>query len=234
MLAHAHGREPTIDAMLTTNLHDLRTATLDVARAAPLFWAAPFIRPWHLRWGATDDEVGAPMPGDDLLRRARFEATRAIDIDAPPEAVWPWIVQIGFRRAGFYSYDLLDNLGRPSADRLVPELQALAIGDRIAMAEPVNDATAFRVVAVDPPRSMVWHKPDSTWAWHLEPTNLGGTRLVTRLKATYDFDHPAATLTSIALLEFADFPMMRHLLLGVKARAESTPMIGSMRGMSAG
>jgi hypothetical protein len=207
--------------MLTTNLHDLRSATIDVVKAAPLFWAAPFVRPWHLRWGATDEEVTAPMPGDDLLSHARFEATRAIDIAAPPEAVWPWIVQIGFRRAGFYSYDLFDNLGRPSADRIVPELQDLDIGDRIAMAEPVTDVTAFRVVAVDPPRSMVWQKPDSTWAWRLESSS-GGTRLVTRLKAAYDFEHPTSALTSIALLEFADFPMMRQLLLGLKARAEAT------------
>ena len=207
--------------MLTTNLHDLRTATIDVAKAAPLFWAAPFIRPWHLRWGATDDEVAGPMPGDELLRHASFQATRAMDIDAPPDAVWPWVAQIGFRRAGFYSYDLFDNLGRPSANRLVPEFGHLTIGDTIAMAEPVTEATAFRVAAIDPPRTMAWHKPDSTWSWRLEPTSAGGTRLVTRLKATYDFDHPATALTSIALLEFADFPMMRHLLFGLKARAEA-------------
>jgi pimeloyl-ACP methyl ester carboxylesterase len=154
------------------------------------------------------------------VERARFEATRAITIDAPPEAVWPWIVQIGFRRAGFYSYDLLDNLGHPSAERIDPDLQAIAVGDWVAMAEPVNDTTAFRIEGFEPPVWMLWRKPDSTWAWRLERTPSGGTRLVTRLKATYDLDRPGAALFSIALLEFADFPMMRRLLLGLKARAE--------------
>ena len=74
---------------------------------------------------------------------------------------------------------------------------------------------------------MVWQKPDSTWSWRLVPSPGGGTRVVTRLKATYDFDHPAAALTSIALLEFADFPMMRHLLLGLKARAEATGAVSA-------
>ena len=199
---------------------DLRIAVLDVLKGAPLFWAAPFVRPWHLRWGATDAEVASSMPGDDLLPGARFNATRAITIDAPPAAVWRWIVQIGYGRAGFYSYDLLDHLGRPSADRIVDGWQDLAVGDWVPMAEPVNDVTAFRVSAFEIDHWLLWRKPDSTWAWRLEPTRDGGTRLVTRLKATYDFDHPGAALASIALLEFADFPMMRHLLRGVKERAE--------------
>jgi len=158
------------------------------------------------------------MPGDDLLSGARFNATRAITIDAPPAAVWPWIVQIGYKRAGFYSYNLLDNLGRPSADRIIPAFQDLKVGAWVAMAEPVNDVTAFKVFERD--SWMVWHKPDSTWTWRLEPTTDGGMRLVTRLKTTYDSDHPGATLVSIMLMEFADFPMMRHLLRDVKERAE--------------
>ena len=206
--------------METANVAELRGAALDVVKAAPLFWAAPFVRPWHLRWGATAAEVTSSMPDDDILRHARICATRAIDIAAPPESVWPWIVQIGFRRAGFYSYDLFDNLGHPSADRILPEFQDLAVGDRIAMAEPVNDVTAFRVASIDPPTAMVWQKPDSTWAWRQDRTPDGGTRLVTRLKATYDFDHPAAALVSILLLEFGDFPMMRRLLLDLRDRAE--------------
>ena len=119
--------------------HAQRTATADVAKALPWFWSSPLLRPWHRHWGATPDEVGSAMPGDDLLLHAHFEATRAISIAAPPDHVWPWIVQIGFRRAGFYSYDLLDNLGHPSADRIVPEFQETAIGDRVAMAEPATD-----------------------------------------------------------------------------------------------
>ena len=199
---------------------DLVTAVVDVLKAAPLFWAAPFVRPWHLRWGATDAEVERSMPGDDLIKRARFAATRAITIDAPPVEVWPWIAQIGYGRAGFYSYDLFDNLGRPSSDRIVAPWQEIELGDWVPMAEPVNDVTAFKVEAFEAPRWLLWRKPDSTWAWRLEPTGGGGTRLVTRIKSAYDFDHPASAVVSIALMEFADFPMMRHLLRGVKQRSE--------------
>src|SRR5690349_20929798 len=69
-----------------------------------------FYRPWHSRWGATDEEVVAAMPGDERIDRPTFNVTRAMTIHARPQEIWPWIVQIGFGRAGFYSYDLLDNL----------------------------------------------------------------------------------------------------------------------------
>ncbi len=198
----------------------LRHAIADLLRGIPYFLVTPFVRRWHLRWGATAAEVAAVMPGDELVRRAQFVATRAITIDAPPDRVWPWIRQIGFRRAGFYAYDLLDNLGHPSAGEIVEELQDLKVGDWIAMAEPANEVTAFRVEAFDEPRWMVWRKPDSTWVWRLQPLDDGRTRLVTRLKCRYDLDRPTSALLSMALLELGDFPMMRHLLLGLKARAE--------------
>jgi hypothetical protein len=87
------------------------------------------IRPWQLRWGATDDEVRRVMPGDEIVARPTFNGTRAVTVAAPPSLIWPWIVQIGFSRAGWYSYDLLDNVGRPSATRIIPELQHLQPGD---------------------------------------------------------------------------------------------------------
>jgi hypothetical protein len=102
---------------------------LDVVVASPLFVTAPLWRRWHQRWGATDQEVRAPMPGDDLLAKASFNATRAITIQAPPGAVWPWIVQIGYDRAGWYSYDLFDHGARPSARRILPQLQHPKVGD---------------------------------------------------------------------------------------------------------
>src|SRR4051812_11491507 len=85
--------------------------------------AATGYRRWHRRWGATPDEVAGAMPGDDLLERAHFVATRAVTIDAPASDVWPWLVQVGFGRAGFYSYDLVDNLGRPSAQEVLDQFQ---------------------------------------------------------------------------------------------------------------
>ena len=175
-------------------------------------------RRWHLHWGATAAEVAAPMPGDDLLPRAPFQATRAISIEAPPAQVWPWIVQIGLGRAGFYSYDLLDNRGRPSADRILPAWQTLELGAVAApMANPPNERTSFRVAGFEPERWLLWAKPGSTWAWRLAPVDNGGTRLVVRLKAA---DGLPRALFSAPLLEMADFPMMRRQLLGIKARAE--------------
>jgi hypothetical protein len=91
------------------------------------------IQPWHARWGATDEEVAGTMAGDDILEGASSR-TRAITIDAPPEEVWPWLLQLGYGRAGWYSYDWIDNDGRPSANRIVPEFQHLEPGDQILMA----------------------------------------------------------------------------------------------------
>lgn len=199
----------------------LRASTTETAKALPLFWAGPLLRPWHLHWGSTPDEVASTMPGDELLPHAHLEATRAISIAAPPEDVWPWIVQIGFRRAGFYSYDLIDNLNVPSADHIVPEFQDIHVGDWVAMAEPVTDTTAFKVAGFEPNRWLLWHKPDSTWAWRFEPMPGGGTRLVTRLKQRYDLARPLPALGSMFLMEWGDFPMMRRLLYGVRARAEA-------------
>jgi len=177
-------------------------------------------RPWQQRWGATDAEVAATLPGDELLHRPEFHPTRAISIAAPPEDVWPWIVQIGYGRAGFYAYDLLDNLGKPSADRVIPELQDLKIGDWIPMSPTVNDMTAFRVVALEPVQWMLWSKPDSTWCWRLEATEDRGTRLVSRIRMKYAWRSPMIPV-SLFLMEVGDFFMNRRELQGIKRRAEA-------------
>jgi hypothetical protein len=82
-----------------------------------------FIRPWQLRWGATDEEVARAIPGDDVVKSPTFHATRGVTVQARPEEIWPWLLQMGVTRAGWYSYDLFDNLGKPSAERIIPELQ---------------------------------------------------------------------------------------------------------------
>ena len=192
----------------------------DVAAAVPLLATAPLLRRWHRRWGATDAELAAVLPGDELVPGCQYTATRAITIAAPPEAVWPWLAQVGFGKAGFYSNDLLDNVGHPSAERILDEFQDSQIGDWVPMFSRVNDATAFRVAALEAPHHLVWAKPDSTWAWHLRPV-AGGTRLVTRLRILYRWQQqPAGALLSLLLNEFGDFPMMRKMLRTLRGRAE--------------
>src|SRR5215204_7695762 len=96
---------------------------LGLVMTAYLRWA----RPYQLRWGATDEEVQRPMPGDELNPNPKFLATRAITIEGKPEDIWPWLMQMGYRRAGYYGYDIMENLGRPrqsrSADHILPEVQ---------------------------------------------------------------------------------------------------------------
>jgi hypothetical protein len=193
---------------------------LDALSGLPLFLTAPLYRRRHLRWGATDDEVRGPMPGDDLVPAASFAATRAITIDARPEMVWPWIVQMGYRRAGFYTYALLDNAGYESADRVLEEYQHPSIGDRMPMAKEVSETTAFTVAGAETNAWLLWEKPDSTWAWRLVPIDGGRTRLISRLKQRYPWERPGVALFTLILLELGDFAMMRRALKGIKARAE--------------
>lgn len=195
-------------------------AALDALSGVPLFLSTPFHRRQHLRWGATDAEVAGPMPGDELVPKASFDATRAITIDAPPETVWPWIVQMGYRRAGFYTYALLDNAGYDSADTILEEYQHPEVGDWMPMASKVSETTAFRVAAFETFKWLLWSKPDSTWSWTLTPLPGGRTRLVTRLKQRYQWESPGMAVFTLVLLEMGDFPMMRRMLPGIKERAE--------------
>jgi hypothetical protein len=160
------------------------------------------------------------MPGDDLFPRAQYRSTRAITIAAPPVEVWPWLVQVGCQRAGWYSDDLLDDLAHPSARELVPALQDLQVGRWLPMAPIPSAASSFTVDSFQTPRWMLWRTPSSTWAWRLVPLPDGGTRLVTRLHAVYDWRR-ASTVLWLPLMEFGDFPMMRRMLRGIRERAEA-------------
>ena len=139
-----------------------------VAADLPRFLTAPFYRSRHLRWGATDAEVDARMPGDGMVPGAQFVPTRAVTIDAPPEAVWPWLVQVGVGRAGWYSDDLLDNLGRPSLEQIRPELQKLEVGQWVSMSPKPTESSAFKVDDFVENEWLLWRKPDSTWSWVLD------------------------------------------------------------------
>jgi hypothetical protein len=196
----------------------------------PLFLTAPLYRRWHLRWGATPQEVAAALPGDVLLPHAQFRCTRAITIDAPPNEVWPWLVQVGCLHGGFYSDDLLDNLGHPSAHEIVAELQELEVGQWVPMApRPPSEVTALRVEGFEVNRWLLWRKPDSTWAWTLTDLGNGSTRLVTRVHAVYEWKKPLSALLGVLLMEFGDFAMMRRMMRGIKARAETPNPQGGLR-----
>jgi len=176
-----------------------------------------YARPWQLTWGATPNEVSRPLPGDELVTRPTFNATRAITIDAPPEEIWPWLVQVGLTRAGWYSYDILDNFGHPSATRIIPELQNLAVGDVVPMSP--NGKQGMRVHSLDRPHSMIWGTPnDATWAWQLDAQPDGSTRLISRIRSHYQWLSPSIAFS--ALLEFGDIWMMRKMLLNLRIRAE--------------
>jgi len=204
------------------SVRELAGELLAVGADIPRFATAPLYRRWHQRWGATDDEVQAAMPGDELIEDVAYLATRAITIDAPPSAVWPWLVQVGCLRAGYYANDLLDNLGHPSARSILPEYQDLEIGQWVPMSPTPSDTTAFKVAGFEPNRWLLWHQPLSSWSWTLAELPGERTRLVTRLRIHLDWHHPGMSFFSVVLNEFGDFPMMRRMLLGIRARAEST------------
>ncbi len=155
------------------------------------------VRPRLLRWGATDEEVEGPYPGAELIPGGTRGATMATTIDAPPERVWPWLVQMGYGRAGWYSWDHLDNFGRPSAEELHPEWQDIHLGDFLAPEEGMT-ARSWEVAALEPERFLGlrasfdlrrgrWYDPAgpapgfsslSLWGFLLKPLPGGRTRLV--------------------------------------------------------
>jgi hypothetical protein len=115
---------------------------------------AIFIRPWHLRWGATNEELSKPLPGDELVPEPAIESTRAITVNAPVEEVWPWLAQIGQDRGGFYSYEWLENLAgcqMRNADRIHPEWQHRELGETVFL----HPAYGMRVASFEPGRAIV-------------------------------------------------------------------------------
>ena len=109
------------------------------------YWVRPRLR----RWGATDDEVAGPYPGAGLVHDGKRSPTNAVTIEASPEQVWPWLVQLGSDRGGWYSWDRLDNAGRPSATEVHPEWQDIAIGDQLSFRALGRRIDAYRVWVLD-------------------------------------------------------------------------------------
>lgn len=184
------------------------------------------LRPWQLRWGARDNEIKRSMPGDEIVRKPSFNATRAVTIDAPAEYIYPWIVQMGVTRAGWYSYDLLDNLARPSAENILPEHQNLQVGDVIAMSP--DGKQGMRVKDFSKNKWMLWwdNIGDSSWVWEIYSEGENHSRLVTRVRVKYRWFSPAILFHLI--IEFFDILMMRKCMLGIKRRAEAMPRFKSL------
>jgi hypothetical protein len=176
-------------------------------------------REWYLHWGATPEERNAPLPGDEFA--TRISSTRAVTIHAPVGKVWPWLAQIGQDRAGFYSYDMLEQLalaGIHNGDEIVPEWQELAAGDtvRLASKRVYGDGPLLRVVAIEPEHYLVL---DRWGAFVLRPIDDHTTRFLIRTHAQQQrtaFGRAA----EVMLLDPIHFLMERKMLLGLKARAE--------------
>jgi len=177
-------------------------------------------RPLQLRWGAAPEEIRRAMPGDEIQPKPVFNATRAVTIHARPEAIWPWLVQIGYRRAGWYGYDWIDNDGIPSSVQILPQWQQLKVGDPV----PIWKYTEFRVTTLETNRTFVFASESNTdsMALGLYPLDAQRTRLVWRTRlAPYAWKSP--WIATQLFTDLADFIAVRQNLWGIKARAEGVP-----------
>ena len=180
-------------------------------------------RPWQLRWGATDDELERAMPGDDIVGRPSFNATRGVTINAPAATIYPWIVQMGVSRAGWYSYDLLDNLGRKSSELVLREFQDVKPGDVVPMSPDGKKGLSVKDFKTG--EWMLWWDAlgDSSWAWGIYPETEHASRLITRVRVKYRW--LSVYLPFNLLVEFFDIVMMRKCMLGIRRRAERAALI---------
>ncbi|HET9720660.1 MAG TPA: SRPBCC family protein [Solirubrobacteraceae bacterium] len=200
------------------------------AGAAAIGLYFPLLRRPVLTWGASEAEANARLPGDELLEEADSIATRAIEIHAPPSAVWPWLVQIGpAPRGGAYTYDWIENLlglNMHSVDVVLPQFQNPQVGDTIGYGRNV-----MRLELVEPEHSIAWRSTDGNWVWAfvLEPHD-GSTRLVSRNR----FRLPRLVdRLGMLPMEPASLVMDRRMLFGIRERAERLAL-GSGRKLGSG
>ena len=219
--------------------HGLRTTLLvgaGTAAAGVGVWAA--VRPRILAWGASCDEVVRPLPGDDLVANPLYVTTRAITVRAPAAAVWPWLVQLGQNRGGFYTYDVVENLmglDIHSADSIHPEWQDLRAGEDYVTLDP-DESMKMTIAVLEPGRAFVIRsgapgEPPQTpgnffkgemefcWAFVLAPVDERTTRLIIRCRAAWA-DTLTARLAKPILLEPVHFVMEERMLRGIRERAE--------------
>jgi len=205
------------------------------------------LRPWMLDWGTSGGERRMRLPGDDIPGEVMTHHTKAVTIQAPPETVWPWLVQIGDHRAGFYSYDWVERFvfpgtvhyieGTHSAMRIHPELQDVRTGDRINTGSVGSFAVGNPVTVIEPGRVLVI----GTWAFILRPLPGGQTRLLVRDR-DWGYLRPAVPRrfavprAAVGLIDYLigdplHFVMERKMMLGLKQRAETAGCAATETGM---
>jgi hypothetical protein len=178
-------------------------------------------------WGATAAEKAAVFPGDELVPNPRHRTTRAIAIDAPPERVWPWLVQVGMGRAGWYTYDAVSRLGSKvfteNATRVLPQFQHLKVGDPI----DIIDVIILNVAEIEEGSHFVLYSDErnapaqpwsKSWSFNLLPEGPSGTRLVVRENLTWT--RPAVGST-VRPVDWIMFVATRKMLKGLRDRVES-------------
>ncbi len=176
----------------------------------------------HSNWGASPTEKQSSLPGDDAVPGASYRVTRAVTIDAGPQHIWPWLLQMGDGRGGLYSYDFLDRLfgftHAQSAKEVLPEFQHLEPGDVI----PIGRGGDFPVRDVIPERALVLagSSENGGWLWSLvlEPQADGRTRLISRNLANFPISLPGRLF--VLAIDVAAIIMTRRMLLNLKQRAE--------------
>ena len=173
------------------------------------------IGPWQRRWGATSEEVMRVLPGDELLGPGAPSTTRAVTIDAAPEDVFPWLLQIGYGRGGWYSYDWIDNDGRPSVDRIDPALQRLGVGDRIEMLPGLGPT----VREIEPNHHILSAGETDSWCLAVDRMHDGRTRLLSRWRQ--DWPKNVATLAWTAVTDPGAFLMEQKMLRTIRSLAEA-------------
>ena len=183
-------------------------------------------RPYQLGWGATTVEINRSMPGDERRGNPAFLATRAITIDDTPENIWPWLVQMGYGRAGFYGYDIIENIGSDngiySSDRILPKFQNFKVGDEV----PISRVAKLYFFEIEPNNYLVWSEDKGEYpgafTWALYPIDETRTRLVSRIGWNYHWSEPNLLALDF-FTEFTDHLAVRKILQGAKGRVEGHP-----------
>ncbi len=175
-----------------------------------------WIRPRQMHWGATPEEAARTLPYDELVPNPTWSSTRAVTVEATPEQIWPWLVQMGWGRAGWYGYDWVDNGGKPSSWEIMPEYQHLEIGTKFAM----SPWTSMVCRDFEEPHWMLQRMGNiGSFLWYLEPIDERHTRLMIRMRDKYRWLNPLILPMQLAV-DVGDIFFQWKCLQGVKARAE--------------